>query len=171
MSSTNRATAETERQAATLDALTGAHLRGPGLRELEREIARAARTHQPLTVVFLDVDSLKAVNDTHGHAAGDRLLVEVATTLRAMLRPYDLIVRVGGDEFVCALAGLSQADASQRMSLLSGALASGPEHGSVTVGIAELEMGDSLSTLVDRADAKLYATRRQQRRSGGSQRA
>jgi diguanylate cyclase (GGDEF)-like protein len=89
-------------------------------------------------VVFLDVDRLKVVNDTHGHAAGDRVLRELATTLRANLRAYDLIIRVGGDEFVCALSGLTAAEATGRMTLIHLRLAAGLEHCSVTVGVTEL---------------------------------
>jgi diguanylate cyclase (GGDEF)-like protein len=71
--------------------------------ELEREIARATRTRQPLVLAFVDVDHLKEINDVHGHAAGDQVLQAVAETLRTTLRGYDLIFRYGGDEFVCAL--------------------------------------------------------------------
>jgi diguanylate cyclase (GGDEF)-like protein len=152
-----------ERGVASLDGLTGVYVRSAGLMELEREIARSRRTGQPFSVAFVDVNGLKRVNDTHGHAAGDRLLLEVANALRANQRTYDLTVRYGGDEFVCALPGVTLDDAAIRMSCVNAALADAPEHGSVSVGVAELRADDSLDSLVERADGALYLKRRQDR--------
>lgn len=134
--------------------------------ELDREISRARRTDEPLIVAFVDVDQLKVLNDSHGHAAGDRMLRDVASTLRAQLRSYDLIVRYGGDEFVCAISGLNRADATKRLALVNAALAVAVEPGSVTVGLAELQPGDSTADLVARADAALYRKRRSGPRGG-----
>jgi diguanylate cyclase (GGDEF)-like protein len=93
------------------------------------------------------------------------MLVQVADTLRANLRAYDPIVRYGGDEFVCAIAGLNMADGTYRLALINAALAEASEHASVTVGLAELQPNDSLTELVARADAALYQTRQHQRQS------
>ena len=134
-----------------------------GFMELEREIARSRRTREPLALAFVDVDRLKGINDAPGHAAGDRMLLEVARTLKAKLRGYDLIFRYGGDEFVCALAGLHVDDASTRMSLVQATLSDGSEHGSVSVGVAELQDDDSLESLMARADGALYLMRHQER--------
>jgi diguanylate cyclase (GGDEF)-like protein len=155
----DRGASARERRYAAADGLTGVYLRGPGLTELEREIARARRTGQPLTLAFVDVDGLKAVNDSSGHAAGDRLLLEVANALGVALRSYDLVIRYGGDEFVCAMPGLNVAEATRRFTLVTAALAEAPEHGSVTVGVAELHADDSLEDLIARADAALYRAR------------
>jgi diguanylate cyclase (GGDEF)-like protein len=160
----DRASAARERRSASIDGLTGVYVRDAGLVELEREIVRARRTDQSLVVAFVDVDGLKLINDSHGHGAGDRMLLEVTKTLAAILRSYDLIIRHGGDEFVCALPGLSIADATERLALVNAALAEAPTHGSVTVGLAELQPQDSLSDLIARADAALYRQRRQRRR-------
>jgi len=154
-----------EREHASIDGLTGVYLRGPGSAELEREIARARREDKPLVLAFVDVDHLKTINDSRGHVAGDRMLREVANTLGAKLRSYDLIMRYGGDEFVCALLGLSIADATKRLVLVNAALAEAPEHGSVTVGLADLRPEDLPEDLVTRADAALYRERQQQRRT------
>jgi diguanylate cyclase (GGDEF)-like protein len=152
-----------EREYASIDGLTGVYLRGAGSVELEREIARARREEKPLVLAFVDVDRLKTINDSRGHAAGDRMLLEVADTLGAKLRSYDLIMRYGGDEFVCTLVGLNMADATKRLALVNAALAEAPEHGSVTVGLAELRPDDSPEDLVTRADAALYRQRQEQR--------
>jgi diguanylate cyclase (GGDEF)-like protein len=148
-----------EREYATRDGLTGALLRDAGLAEVEREIARVRRAAHPLVLAFIDVDHLKAVNDSLGHVAGDRLLVEVASTIRAQMRSYDLIVRYGGDEFLCVLSGLSMSAATARLELINTVLAAGAEHGSITVGLAELQPGDSAASLIARADAALYRQR------------
>lgn len=157
----DRSASATERVHASVDALTGVYLRGAGLVELERAIARATRTEHSLLLAFVDVDHLKAINDSRGHAAGDRMLVEVANALRDRVRPSDLIVRFGGDEFVCALSDMHVAEATTRFSLVNSALAQSPEPGSVTVGLAELQPGDSLQDLITRADAALYRERQQ----------
>ena len=65
-------------------------------------------------LTFIDVDRLKQVNDLHGHQAGDELLALIAHVVRAHLRPYDIVVRYGGDEFVCATPNMSEAQARAR---------------------------------------------------------
>jgi diguanylate cyclase (GGDEF)-like protein len=147
------------RASAAIDVLTGAYLRGPGIVEIEREMERAVRTASPLILAFVDVDSLKLVNDSRGHAAGDRLLRAVVRTLQESLRPYDRIVRYGGDEFVCALSGMSEADAVARFAAVNGSLSALPEPGSVTFGVATMIGGDSAASLLARADTELYRNR------------
>jgi diguanylate cyclase (GGDEF)-like protein len=159
----DRGASAREREFASVDALTGVYLRGAGFAELEHELERARRTQQPLVLAFVDVDHLKEVNDSRGHAAGDRTLREVAHTLRASLRPYDVILRYGGDEFVCALAGIDLPAAAKRLALVNAALAQAPEHSSVAIGLAELRPGDSAEALVARADSALLTERHRQR--------
>jgi len=155
----DRGASARERESSSHDDLTGAYLRGAGLVELERDIARARRTEQSLVLAFVDVDGLKDVNDSRGHAAGDRMLLEVAKTLSAQLRSYDLIIRFGGDEFVCAMARLTMAEAAKRFALVNAVLAEAPERGSITIGLAELQPDDSPEDLLARADAALYRER------------
>ncbi|MDQ3867325.1 MAG: GGDEF domain-containing protein, partial [Actinomycetota bacterium] len=143
--------------------LTGALRRDRGLIDLRREIERARRTDGRLVVAFVDVDGLKTINDTRGHAAGDQLLRDLVSALRAGLRSYDLIVRYGGDEFVCALPGADLRSAQRRFQFAARELSERDASASVTVGLAEFERGDTVEALVGRADAALYARSRRGR--------
>jgi diguanylate cyclase (GGDEF)-like protein len=91
------------KQAAVNDALTGLPNRQSLLASLEHALARAARTGERIGVLFVDLDDFKPVNDTHGHAVGDELLVQVARALRNCVRASDTVGRMGGDEFVILL--------------------------------------------------------------------
>lgn len=147
-----------DRKASSTDELTGSYRRGAGLVELEREMIRAQRTKHPFMLAFVDVDGLKAVNDSLGHAAGDQLLRDVVDCLRANLRSYDLLVRFGGDEFVCALTDLGASEATARFERINTTLDESYK-ASITVGFAEMKAGDSLARLIARADEALYEKR------------
>jgi diguanylate cyclase (GGDEF)-like protein len=156
----NRTRARRDRLSADHDELTGALTRGTGMRSVEYEIARAKRTGEPLTLAFVDVDGLKAVNDTQGHAVGDALLRNVVTALRSGLRETDLIVRCGGDEFLCVLPGATRDAAADRLELSEAVLAAFATN-SLSVGLTEYRAGDDAATLVARADDALYTERGQ----------
>jgi diguanylate cyclase (GGDEF)-like protein len=158
--SSDRVVSAGERAVSSIDGLTGAHRRDAGIVELERETARAKRTGQPFVLGFVDVDGLKATNDSLGHAAGDQLLRQIVDTIRANLRFYDLIVRFGGDEFLCGLLDLKMKEAAKRFLLVNADLAE-TQQASVTVGLAELKGDDSLKDLIMRADEALYRDRQQ----------
>jgi diguanylate cyclase (GGDEF)-like protein len=85
---------------ATVDALTGVPNRRHTYEMLQGEVARARRTKRPLSLLCCDLDHFKSVNDTHGHAAGDRVLKDCAALMQAELRPGDVLGRWGGEEFV-----------------------------------------------------------------------
>jgi diguanylate cyclase (GGDEF)-like protein len=153
----DREQARRERAQASLDDLTGALRRDRGLADLRREIDRARRADGRLVLAFVDVDGLKMINDTYGHAAGDQLLRDVVAALRARLRSYDLIVRYGGDEFVCALPGADMRTSQRRFSAVERMLNEKDARASVSVGLVELENADTLDDLIGRADAALYA--------------
>jgi diguanylate cyclase (GGDEF)-like protein len=143
---------------AETDALTGARTRAAGLADLEHEIDRARRGSEALVVAYVDVVGLKLVNDERGHAAGDELLRQVVRTIRAHMRTYDLVVRLGGDEFLCAISGASRREARDRFRAVSNDLAAGSEPCAIKVGFATLSAQDSVEALIGRADAELPVT-------------
>ena len=104
-----RRNAELERL-AHLDALTALPNRRAFDRALAAELARAARTGEGLGILLIDVDRFKAINDRHGHGAGDRVLVEVAARLDRAVRGYDTVSRWGGDEFAVIAPDVPDAD-------------------------------------------------------------
>ena len=155
----DRRRAARDRAEAGLDPLTGALRRDRGRTDLQHEIDRARRSDGRLTMAFVDVDGLKAVNDAHGHAAGDQLLRDVAAALRAGLRSYDLVVRYGGDEFLCALPGSDAEAARRRFAEVARSLTDMNPGASVSMGLAELKDEDTLDELIARADDALYRGR------------
>lgn len=129
-----------------------------GLHDLEQEIDRARRTEQQLAVAYVDVDGLKTLNDSQGHAAGDQLLRSITGAMRASMRRYDLIVRLGGDEFLCILPGAGISGAASAIDHVRDSIAS-VGHGSISAGVAELAPQDSWEGLIARADEDLLVNR------------
>jgi diguanylate cyclase (GGDEF)-like protein len=144
----------------SVDHLTGALRRNGGLDGLQRELARTRRTGESLTVAFIDVDHLKQVNDQHGHLAGDALLRAVVASVKQILRPYDLIMRYGGDEFVCILCGHNPAGLKQRFGQVADELARRHADASITVGFAHAVVNDTPEHVIARADDAMIAERR-----------
>jgi diguanylate cyclase (GGDEF)-like protein len=140
---------------AKTDGLTGTRSRATGLEDFNHEIDRAHRTMAPLVIAYVDVVGLKVVNDTHGHAAGDELLQRAVNAIRDHLRSYDLIVRIGGDEFLTVMSGATLKDVRQRFDAIQSALAADPDPCEIKVGFAALEADDSATELIKRADAEL----------------
>lgn len=152
----DRERAAADRRDAGLDELTGVFRRGNGELALAHELARARRLGRALVIAMIDIDGLKVVNDAQGHAAGDALLRDVPRAIVATLRAYDVTVRWGGDEFVCALSDVDLATASQRITAIQGALDAMHPGASISVGLAELRTDDTLEAVIGRADAALY---------------
>ena len=141
-------------------------------KRLEVEVTRAQRDHQSVGVLFMDVDKLKPVNDTYGHAAGDRLLAETARRLKTSLRSYDEVGRVGGDEFLAILPGIQPHRLQGRAERLRRAVERQPvEIGrgidvatSISVGAAMFPKdGDNPDDLVYISDQRMYRDKRQPR--------
>jgi diguanylate cyclase (GGDEF)-like protein len=146
------------------DPLTGIANRMLFVELAKHRIALARRQHQALALLAVDLDGFKAVNDTDGHAAGDRVLQQAANRLAATCREADVAARLGGDEFMVLLSSLDAASAERIGERLIDALAQ-PYTGtacrvSASVGLAMYpEHGDTLETLMARADEALYAAK------------
>jgi diguanylate cyclase (GGDEF)-like protein len=150
---------------AELDPLSGLYNRRYFQDTLAREVKRAQRYRRRLSLLVFDVDGLKAINDEHGHLAGDALLVETADRLRSVTRSADVASRIGGDEFAVILPESTVADAQQlheRLSRVLEAEPAGPlERIQISAGIAELRQDERDLEFFDRADqASLKAKRR-----------
>ncbi len=156
---TDRRRAAADSRDADLDDLTGVCRLAMGELTVSREIDRSRRSGRSLFVALIDIDALKAVNDGEGHAAGDQLLRHVAAAIASTLRSYDITVRWGGDEFVCALSDVTLEVASERLVAIRRAIERSRPEATISAGLAELEDGDTLESLVARADAALYRAR------------
>lgn len=152
----DRERAASDRRYAGLDELTGIFRRGTGELALTHEIGRSRRSGRPLVLAIIDVDGLKAVNDKQGHAAGDALLRDVAGAILSTMRSYDVTVRWGGDEFVCALSDVTIEVASERVAEIQNALEQRRPGSSISAGLAQLGEEDIVERLIARADEALY---------------
>ena len=162
---------EAERQLLHLsahDSLTGLANRATLVEQLDVAVARTARAGRALAVLFIDLDGFKAVNDTHGHLVGDRVLAEVGRRLRAALRSSDVLGRHGGDEFVAVLTDLDPVDAERiafrvaadAIEALDRPVPAAGDLASIcaSIGIALLpDHGRSGEALLRAADAAMYA--------------
>ena len=144
---------------ATIDQLTGLPNRRRLHDALVAETARSARTGVPYSVALIDFDAFKAVNDTAGHHAGDELLITSARAWQSCLRPTDLLVRFGGDEFVAVLPACDAAHA-ERIAARLHAAATGP----CSIGVATWQREQGHDEVLRRADHNLYESKR----NGGS---
>lgn len=154
--------------AARRDPLTGVGNRG----ELEARMARmflarnSKQTEAPFSVIFLDLDHFKSINDTHGHAIGDRVLINLARLLRDELYSGEIICRYGGEEFVVLCPETDLATAIQRAERLRATVVAtelaAPLQLKVTssFGVAQVENGDGVEELLHRADEALYEAKR-----------
>jgi diguanylate cyclase (GGDEF)-like protein len=148
------------RQLADLDALTGMHNRRFFYQALEREVSRARRYDRALSLIIIDLDDFKQVNDTVGHLAGDEVLAVASERIQGAVRTADIPCRIGGDEFAIILPESALADAHLLFSRIEDAIASAPvgqaERLGVSGGIAELAKNASPTDFFDAADEALY---------------
>ena len=150
--------------AARLDPMTGCLNYGAIVRELDREVSRAARHRRSLSCCFIDLDSFKLVNDRHGHPEGSRVLVEVAASLRAAVRSGDAVGRYGGDEFLVVLPDTDSRAARAlverlRSRIRAANLTREREPVDASVGVAQWRAGSTTADLVQAADDALRAAK------------
>jgi diguanylate cyclase (GGDEF)-like protein len=154
---------------ATRDALTQLYNRGYFTERLDAEAVRALRTGEALSLLMIDADEFKSINDRYGHPVGDRVLQQIAAACQASLRPYDLLARFGGEEFVAMLPQTSLAQACEVAGRVIAAVAGlepetlsvEPLRVTVSVGVAVIASTDSGgAALMQRADAALYQAKR-----------
>jgi diguanylate cyclase (GGDEF)-like protein len=133
------------------------------LRDLERVAGQADRHGTPAALLYIDVNGLKGINDTHGHLAGDAALIHVAKLLSRLIRSTDVLARIGGDEFGLILDHLDHNSAIETSDRLARCIADNPlDIGGTLVridaaiGVATILPGDSLDDIVRRADLNMY---------------
>jgi diguanylate cyclase (GGDEF)-like protein len=151
---------EFEGDRLTRDELTGVLNRQAGFAALGRDLDRCRRAGERFVIGYLDVDGLKEINSTLGPRAGDELLRKVTAALRATLRSYDVIMRLGGDEFLFSLPGADMATADLRANEFGVILAEESRGGSASIGFAELSGDDTLDEIISRAEIELVKNRR-----------
>jgi diguanylate cyclase (GGDEF)-like protein len=165
MSAQNLLALESLRQASSRDALTGCFTRAHAMDLLEANLRRASRTGLQLSILMLDLDGFKAINDRFGHVPGDGLLAEVGSRLHRMLRQSDVRCRLGGDEFLVILPDTPIDDALRVAESVRDAIEGlevrsvrGTIRATASIGVAASIPGDPIdvAAFIDRADVALY---------------
>jgi diguanylate cyclase (GGDEF)-like protein len=156
------------RRRSLIDPLIGTWNRGAIMRILTIEAIRCDKAGLPLSLIVADLDYFKKINDTHGHPAGDNVLVKVASRLRSCIRPQEALGRYGGEEFLIVLPGSSHLTAMAVAERMRHAIASQPEiiggttlNLTISAGVASSDLFPSVTTeeLISRADVALYAAK------------
>ncbi len=151
--------AEAFEQLAAIDPLTGLANRRTAIDVLTRELQEAERYGTTVSVVALDIDHFKAVNDAHGHQVGDAVLVDIGALLTEQAREIDHVIRWGGEEFLIIAPKTSRAAAVRMAERFRRTLADarpGGQQVTATFGVAQHERGEDLDRLLQRADQLLY---------------
>ena len=156
---------EKTHEASLTDPLTGLPNTRFMLTHLSRELARAERLGAEVSLIMMDIDEFKAINDTHGHHVGDRALREISQVLRSAIRPYDVCVRYAGDEFIIVLGNCGAEEAETKRAELQDAVAAAgfeakpgvPLPLGISAGAAVFPQdGNSYEALLAKADSRMY---------------
>jgi two-component system, cell cycle response regulator len=163
---------EAMREQATHDALTGIWNRRTILEALDSEFSRSQREHSPLTVLMLDLDHFKRINDAFGHQAGDSVLREIASRLQSEIRPYSSVGRYGGEEFLAVVPGCNGSSSFKVAERLRNRVSASPIQFAtsatpvtVSVGLACMAEDPNPESLIRRADEALYRAKKAGRNS------
>jgi diguanylate cyclase (GGDEF)-like protein len=157
------------RHAADIDQVTGAHNHRYLQDRLRQEVARSARNRSPLSVLMLDLDDFKPINDKWGHADGDRVLRSVAATLKSVVRANDIVARYGGDEFVVVMPDTAAEHAQEVARRVIVAIRERrhelPDGSHARVGVSGglaiyPENGRTATLLLQAADSAMYSAKR-----------
>lgn len=156
---------------ATTDSLTGILNRGEGLRRFQQEICRSLRKEEAMSIIIIDIDHFKAVNDNYGHQIGDLVIRMIAASLSSTLRNYDTICRYGGEEFLVMLPtteiGMALETAERLRQMIAETTLTVESTKSIrltiSLGVAALNEEDSLDSLIYRADNALYIAKEEGR--------
>lgn len=154
------------RRLATTDALTGVSNRRGFMEKVEHELSRAQRYGNPFTMIMVDIDHFKSINDNYGHQVGDLVLQKMALAIKSALRKSDIFGRIGGEEFSIVLMETEPETAisiSERIRSRIEALSihTGKEtvHITISIGLTFFREGDDISTVSNRSDEALYAAK------------
>ncbi|APE31997.1 GGDEF domain-containing protein [Halomonas aestuarii] len=152
------------RRLSDTDDLTGLANRRMLMKRLDEEISLSNRHGLPLSLMMLDLDHFKAINDTWGHLQGDQVLRDLAGLCQQSLREEDLVARLGGEEFAMLLPLTPERHCRQLAERLCQSISAhdfgfGPGHVTVSIGITEHRIGDARDILIQRADDSLYAAK------------
>jgi diguanylate cyclase (GGDEF)-like protein len=151
---------------ATHDSLTGLPNRVLLRDRLSQALGRISRTGEPVAALFVDLDDFKSINDRHGHAIGDQVLIETARRMLMAVRPTDTVARLGGDEFMIVSDGLdasSLADFCERMGRAIAepiATAAGDLTVTAAIGVATVDGSATVDESIHQADAAMYRAKR-----------
>jgi diguanylate cyclase (GGDEF)-like protein len=147
------------------DPLLGVANRRAFLEALTRTLAASARYQTPASLIFIDVDALKSINDCHGHAEGDAALKRIASIISARIRKADMLARVGGDELAIILSNATEAEALAKAEALASSVAADSCGAplSISFGVIALDGFHDAEAALSAADAQMYAWRRERR--------
>jgi diguanylate cyclase (GGDEF)-like protein len=149
------------------DSMTNLYNHAFIVNRLSEEIEKAARYQRPLSILMIDIDHFKRVNDTYGHTFGDEVLTQIAQSIQTKCRSVDIVARYGGEEFLVILPETCSTSAAIIANRLRQMIADIPFENGITVtisgGIAQYQTGDTASTMFTRADSLLYEAKNEGR--------